>query len=155
MATCSAPAPFRTGIPSDGTPSARDLFAGAVADEARGDDAAAESGYRAVVDRSPRFVDAYLNLGALLHDAGRPHDAIALYDAALRLLPDEPLLHFNRALALEDLDLADQSLAAYERCFALAPDMADAHWNAARLYEEVGRPQQALQHFSAYRRLSR
>jgi tetratricopeptide (TPR) repeat protein len=121
----------------------------------RSDPAAAEAAYRSVIRHAPERIDAYLNLGALLYEAGRLVDALAAYDQGLAKAPREARLHYNRALALEDLGRANDALAAYEACIALADDFADAHFNAARLYEQLGRNQLALRHFSAYRRLSR
>jgi len=119
------------------------------------DAAAAERAYREVLTHSPGALDAYLNLGALLYEAGRLDDALRVYDLGLARAPSEPRLHYNRALALEDLHRHDEALAAYEACLRLADDFADAHFNAARLYEQLGKGQLALRHFSAYRRLQR
>jgi tetratricopeptide (TPR) repeat protein len=119
------------------------------------DPAAAETAYRDAIRRAPDAVDAYLNLGALLYEAGRLADALSIYDQGLTQAPREARLHYNRALALEDLQRDDEALAAYEACLQLAADFADAHFNAARLYEQRGKGQLALRHFSAYRRLQR
>ncbi|HEU5297365.1 MAG TPA: tetratricopeptide repeat protein [Burkholderiaceae bacterium] len=119
------------------------------------DPAAAEQAYRELIEQAPQSIDAYLNLGALLYDAGRLDDALRVYEQGLAHSPREPRLHYNRALALEDLRRDDEALHAYESCLRLAPDFADAHFNAARLYEQLGKGQMALRHFSAYRRLQR
>ena len=119
------------------------------------DPAAAERAYRDAIAHGSDVADATLNLGALLYEAGRLVDALAVYDRGIEGSPREPRLHYNRALALEDLHRPDEALAAYETCLQLAPDFADAHFNAARLYEQLGKGQLALRHFSAYRRLQR
>ncbi len=116
---------------------------------------AAEAAYRRVLAIDPAHADAYLNLGALLCETGRPDDAIDLYDEALRLKPHEPLLHYNRAIALEDTGDAAAALASYHAALRLAPDLADAHYNAARLHQQLGDAKQAVRHFNAYRRLQR
>jgi tetratricopeptide (TPR) repeat protein len=141
-------------VDDDASSSARDWFVHA--ERAEQDDvSSAEAAYRKAIEASPSFINAYLNLGALLQEDGRYREAIELYDTALRLAPSESLLHFNRALALEDLGRTEDGLEAYERCLAITPELADAHWNAARLYEQLDQPQMALQHYSAYRRLQR
>ena len=119
------------------------------------DPAAAERARRDAMAHGAEVDDAALDLGARLYDAGRLDEALAVYDRGLTRSPHEPRLHYNRALALEDLHRPDDALAAYEACLQLAPDFADAHFNAARLYEQVGKGQLALRHFSAYRRLQR
>jgi len=117
------------------------------------DPAAAEAAYRRSIALEPDFALAYVNLGALLCETGRSAEAVALYDAAIGHCAGSPLLHFNRAIALEDQHRETEALTSYERCLALAPDLADAHYNAARLHEMLGHAQAAVKHYSAYRRL--
>ena len=130
------------------------LFAQAEALEAS-DRGAAERAYRQLLDASPDHADAYLNLGAMLCEAGRDAEAVALYDTALVRCPDVALLHFNRAVALEDLGRYEEALQSYDRCLVLEPAIADAHFNAARLHDHLGDKKQAIRHFSAYRRLQK
>ena len=117
------------------------------------DGSAAETAYRRALALAPDFVEAYLNLGALLCESARCREAIQLYDRALRRLPGEALLHYNRAIALEDAGREDDALAAYDTALHLDRTLADAHYNAARLHERRGDPQRAVRHLAAYRRL--
>ena len=119
------------------------------------DAVAAEKAYRRALEIDPEHADAYVNLGALLCEAGRCGEAVKLYDVAIRHCPQAPLLYFNRGIALEDRNRSAEALASYLRCLELAPDLADAHYNAARLYEQSGQAQKAVRHYSAYRRLQR
>lgn len=134
-------------------PDADDWFSRAQAVEAADAQAAAQ-GYRKALQADPRHEQAYLNLGALLCDEGRCDEAVQLYDDALRNGAETALVHFNRAIALEDQGDDRAALVSYERCLALDPALADAHYNAARLHERLGHPQRALRHYSAYRRLA-
>jgi len=120
-----------------------------------GDPAAAERAYRDAIAGGVDTADASLNLGALLYEADRLDEALAVFEQGLARAPQESRLHYNRALTLEDLQRPDEALAAYEDCLRLAPEFADAHFNAARLAEQLGKGQLALRHFSAYRRLQR
>jgi tetratricopeptide (TPR) repeat protein len=144
----------RARIASTGAEDPDELFALGVGLEERGKEAA-EAAYRRAIQIAPSRPDAYLNLGAMLCEAGRCDDAAVLYERALEQCPDEALLHFNRAIALEDQGKIDDSLASYETCLRLAPDMADAHYNLSTLYEQVGDKQKALRHLNAYRKLQR
>jgi tetratricopeptide (TPR) repeat protein len=121
----------------------------------RRDPKAAEAAYRALIVRTEPLTEAYLNLGALLYESGRLNEALAIYEQGLSTASREPRLHYNRALALEDLQRIEEALSAYETCLRIEADFADAHYNAARLYEQLGNSQLALRHFSAYRRLQR
>lgn len=134
---------------------AEDVFARGARHDADGDRDAAERDYRRALSLDAQLADAWLNLGALLCERGRCTEALALFDEGIERCPDAALLHFNRAIALEDLGREVEALADYERCLALAPDIADAHFNAARLHEKTGDARGALRHWSAYRRLQR
>jgi tetratricopeptide (TPR) repeat protein len=130
----------------------RDLFKLAEAQEAEDRDSA-EASYRALLAADPDHAGAALNLGAMLCEAGRCEEALALYDEAIERHSDDPLLHFNRAIALEDRERFDEAISSYARSIELVPEMSDAHYNVARLYERSGQAQKALRHYSAYRRL--
>ncbi len=119
------------------------------------DPASAEAAYRRTLKLSPDHVYAYVNLGALLCEAGRCKEAVDLYEEAAKLAPDDPLVLFNTAIALEDQKRDREALASYERCLHLAPNLADAHFNTARLCDKLGDARGALRHFSAYRRLNK
>ena len=52
------------------------------------------------VTADPAYYQAWNNLGNLVRDAGRPEAALAHYDKAIELAPDDPEPHINRATAL-------------------------------------------------------
>lgn len=116
-----------------------------------GDRRRAASAYRQVLKLEPDHLEAHLNLGALLCEAGRAADAVRQYDEGLRQCPRSALLRFNRAIALEDLGRDRDALADYERCLALRPDLHDAHHNAALLLERLGDEPAATRHRAAIR----
>src|SRR5580692_9296005 len=65
----------------------------------------------------------------------------------------EPLLAFNLAVLLEDLNREPDAIVAYREALALDPQLADAHFNLARLYERARNPKASLRHLLAYRRM--
>ncbi|BEP64956.1 hypothetical protein GmRootV213_55100 (plasmid) [Variovorax sp. V213] len=114
---------------------------------------AAEATYRQILKEEPGYAHAYLNLGFMLCEAGRCDEAADLYDVGVRHCGDDPLMHYNHAVALEGAGRIQDALASYEKALQLQPDLADAHQNAALLYAELGHKQLAIRHFSAFRRL--
>ncbi|MBP0595573.1 tetratricopeptide repeat protein [Paraburkholderia sp. LEh10] len=116
----------------------------------------AEQAYRKAIALSNEpFYAAYVDLGALLCESeGRAEDALRVFDEALSHFPDDAVLHFNRAVALEGLDRLAQAERSYERCLELDPSYADAHHNLAMLLESLGDKQGLLRHLNAYRRLT-
>lgn len=116
------------------------------------DPAKAEEAYRHALAENPAHVDALVNLGALMCEHGRCFEATALFDAALAAGTSSSLVHFNHAMALEDLGEFERAEAAYRAALEIEPAMIDAHYNLALLLERRGDGQGALRHFSAYRR---
>ena len=131
---------------------AREAFSAAL-DLEDEDPKAARDAYRRALELDPELVDAYVNLGRLVHEAGDAREAAHLYHLALERSPDDPILHFNLALAQEDLRGPERAVAHYQRCLALDPDFADAHFNLASLCEQLGRDTEALRHYHAYKKL--
>jgi tetratricopeptide (TPR) repeat protein len=141
-------------MPTRGPAVDADAIFAAAEDLEEADPAAAQAAYRQVLALAPAHAHAYLNLGFMLCEAGKCEAAVSLYDEAVLHCPDDPLIHYNRAVALEGLDRVPEALASYEECLRLAPALADAHQNAALLYAREGQKQLAIRHFSAYRRLT-
>jgi tetratricopeptide (TPR) repeat protein len=114
------------------------------------DPEAARAAYDACLNADPQHVEARVNLGRLLHLAGRLEEAERVYRAAEE---PEPLVLFNLAVLLEDLGREADAIAAYREALALDPQLADAHYNLARLHERARNPKASLRHLLAYRRL--
>ncbi|MGO9934587.1 MAG: tetratricopeptide repeat protein [Steroidobacteraceae bacterium] len=129
--------------------SADELYAQAYALEET-DPAAAQAAYAACLKAEPKHLEARINLGRLLHLAGRFKEAEQVYRSADR---PGPLLTFNLAVLLEDLDREPDAILAYREALALDPQLADAHFNLARLYERARDPKASLRHLLAYRRM--
>lgn len=116
--------------------------------------AEAERAYRRAVALEPAHTDAHINLGRLLHEAGRTEEAALHYRRALAARPDHATAWFNLGVALEDLRRPDDALAAYEHAVRLHTAFADAHYNLASLCERRGDRRAALRHLRAYRELT-
>ena len=112
--------------------------------------AAAQIAYEECLALEPKHTEARINLGRLLHLAGKLNQAERVYRSAVA---SEPLLSFNYAVLLEDLGRPADAIAAYREALALDPNLADAHFNLARLFERID-PKASLRHLLAYRRMA-
>ncbi len=133
--------------------SAADWFERALALEATHPDEACDA-YRRALDADDEDRDAYVNLGRLLHERGRLSAAEATYRDGLRRCGADATLLFNLAIVQEDLGKPQDAADSYRAALVIAPDLADAHFNLARLCEARGLQQEALRHWSAFRKLS-
>jgi len=129
-----------------------DWFDRAVALE-QGDIGAAIGAYERAIGADPKHLEARINLGRLLHDAGRLAHAERVYRDALKSCGNDPLVLFNLAVLLDDMGRRPEAVVAYEAAVSADPAMADAHYNLALLYEQVGKPKEAIRHMAQYRRL--
>ena len=131
---------------------AQEWFDQAVALEA--DDAeTALRAYRQAIAADPMFLNAHINLGRLLHEAGRHAKAEQVYRAAVNTCGSDPLLLYNLAVLLDDMGRKTQAMEAYEAALSADPDMAECHYNLALLFEKLKKPKEALRHMSRYRTL--
>src|SRR5262249_43090456 len=97
--------------------------------------------------------NAHLNLGRLLHEAGRLAEAERVYRRAIAVCGNDPLLLYNLGVLLEDMGRKSAAIDAYEKALNRDPQLADCHYNLALLCKALGRPKQALKHMAQYRRL--
>jgi tetratricopeptide (TPR) repeat protein len=145
----SRPVPAAGSDAGDSANSADDFYAKAYSLEET-NPAAARAAYEACLKADPKHLEARINLGRLLHLAGRFNEAEQMYRSSDR---PEPLLTFNLAVLLEDMDREADAILAYREALALDPQLADAHFNLARLYERARDPKASLRHLLAYRRM--
>jgi len=109
--------------------------------------------YAQAIAADPACLDAYVNLGRLLHETGRLVEAEHTYRKALQICGDDALLHFNLGVLLDDMDRFIPAMAAYEAALAVDPSLADCHYNLALLCERLARPKEAIRHMARYRAL--
>jgi tetratricopeptide (TPR) repeat protein len=129
-----------------------DAFARALALERADPDASAKA-YRQAIDFDPAHVDAWINLGLLLHENRRLNEALRVYMEALDVIGAEAVLLFNLGVLLEDMQRRREAIQAYEGALRVDPRLADSHYNLALLYERSGKPREALRHMALYRKL--
>jgi tetratricopeptide (TPR) repeat protein len=128
-------------------------FDRAVAFEADDVEAAARA-YENAIDADRTFLDAYINLGRLLHEARRFGRAESVYREAIKACGNDPALLYNYGVLLDDLERVPEAVAAYEAALKGEPTLADCHYNLALLYEKLAKPKEAIRHMARYRVLT-
>jgi tetratricopeptide (TPR) repeat protein len=114
----------------------------------------ARDAYRRALELDPLHLDARINLGRLLQEAGRLEEAASHYRAILEDHPDHATAWFNLAVALEDMGRARDAVKAYQEAIRADRKMADAYYNLARLFVQAGKKAAALRCLGAYKLLT-
>ncbi|HEX6133593.1 MAG TPA: tetratricopeptide repeat protein [Longimicrobiales bacterium] len=140
-------------LPADDERTARDWFEIGIDLEAVEPDAAREA-YERAVQLDPELAEPRVNLGRLLHEAGRRADAETQYRRVLAVR-EHALAAYNLGVLLEDMQRETDAIHAYARAIAADPELAEAHYNLARLYEQRGDRRAAIRYFNGYRALVR
>ena len=83
-------------------------------------------------------------LGAGYSRKGREEEALGMYDAAKRLYPGLPDVHYNAGVSLQRLGRLDEALVRYRRALDLDPEMAAARDNLSILLAGMGRYEEAI-----------
>jgi len=98
-------------------------------------------------------LEALIERGYFLHEAGRLTEAETVYRSALKAWGADALLLYNLGVLLEDLDRKAEAMESYQAALRDDPLMADCHYNLALLCEQLSRPQEAIRHMARYRKL--
>src|SRR5436190_14146195 len=80
-------------------------------------------------------------------------DTLAAFEAAIRLRPGSPLVHFHHGDVLVRRAELPAARAAYERALALDPALGLAHRNLGQVLLELGDPRAAVEHLERARAL--
>ena len=87
--------------------------------------------------------ETYFTWGNTKYDLGDYKGAIADYDTAIRLKPDDAIAYYNRGLAKSMLGQHFAAIADYDSAIRLNPDDAKAYNNRGNAKDDLG------QHFAA------
>jgi tetratricopeptide (TPR) repeat protein len=96
---------------------------------------------------------AYNNKGVALDNLKRYEEAIAAYDQAIRLDPNNDVAYNNKGYALNELKRYKEALAAYEEAIRLDPNSAVAYNNKGNTLERLGKKREAQQAYARARQL--
>lgn len=81
----------------------------------------------------------YLALGLALSSQGQTDEAIARYDMALTLSPNDPALLCAKGVALKLKGDLDKTIQHYQHALTLQPAVPEFHHNLALTYQSLGK----------------
>ena len=109
--------------------------------------------WRDTVVKRPGNAYAHNNYGNILSLAGRPTEALAQYEAAIRLDPGYAEAHYDAGNALVRLGRLPEAIAQYGQALQANPNMPDAQTALGRALEDAGRGDEAVAHYKQALRL--
>lgn len=109
--------------------------------------------YRDTVAKRPDNAFARYNLGKALAESGAPAEAIAHYEAALRLEPTWAHAHYNLGNALAELGRSGLAAEQFRHALRLKPDYLRARYNLGNMLVQLGDRSAALDEYLAVVRL--
>ncbi len=89
----------------------------------------------------------YLTKGNALFFLSRKDEAIAAYEKALKINPDNAKAWNNKGVALDDLGRKDEAMAAYEKALEIKPGHAESWNNKGAALSALGRKDEAIAAF--------
>lgn len=134
-------------------PTAEDLFRAALECEAEESTLPDAIGYyRQIVEQSPDWIEAHINLGVALYQTGDVDEARAAFLTAVQLDPWNGICRYNLGCVLEEQGEIDEAIR-HLRCAArVLPSHADARFNLALAYEKRGQRRLAREQWRLYLR---
>jgi tetratricopeptide (TPR) repeat protein len=105
------------------------------------------------VAKRPTNGRAHNNLGKAVFATGRPAEAVAHYQAAIRLQPAAPEPYYNLGLALARLNRSDEAINHYQAALRRQPKYPEAHNNLGNSLLATGRRDEAGAHYEEALRL--
>jgi protein O-GlcNAc transferase len=104
----------------------------------------AEALCRTILRGKAKHFDALHLLAVVRSGLGRLQEALASYDKALAIRPDNAEALNNRGITLEDLKRFEDALASYDKALAIKPDYAEALYNRGNALHALKRFEDAL-----------
>jgi len=120
------------------------LFKKGLALHQQGQLAKAHMIYQQLLAKDPNHFDALHLSGLIAAQNGNPILAADLIEKALQINSSNAAAHFNRALALQELNRLEEAISSYDKAITLKPNDAEAHFNRGNALQKLKRPQEAL-----------
>ncbi len=115
-----------------------------VAFQDRGEADSALRHYRRSLDLDPGLSKAYVNMGVLWDGLRRPLEAIAMFEKAIEIRPDDPLARSYAASALLGLGRHEEAWKHLDRALAIDSRNPEPHHYLAVFFWECGMFREAL-----------
>ena len=108
--------------------------------------------YREVLELTPNWIEAHINLGVALYQSGQVEEARASFQNAVQLDPLNGISRYNLGCVLEEQGELDAAVEHLRRAARAMPAHADVHFNLALAHEKRGERRLAREQWTLYLR---
>lgn len=108
--------------------------------------------YRRVLDLTPDWIDAHINLGVALYQLGKIDEARVEFQAAVQLDPLNGISRYNLGCVLEEQGEFTEAIDHLQRAARAMPAHPDVHFNLALAHEKRGERKLAREEWMLYLR---
>ena len=108
--------------------------------------------YQRIIDQTPDWIDAHINLGVALYQMGKVDEARSEFQAAVQLDPLNGISRYNLGCVLEEQGEISAAIEHLRRAARAMPAHPDVHFNLALAYEKSGQPKLAREQWTLYLR---
>jgi len=106
-----------------------------------------ETLWQTTIGQNPNSFMAHNNLGNVFLQQGRADDAIAQFQKAREIQPDQANAYYNLGNALLQKGRLDEAVVQFQTALKIEPGYAKAHNNLANTLLQQGRVDEAIAHF--------
>jgi tetratricopeptide (TPR) repeat protein len=124
-----------------------------IAQDRKGQTAAAIASYRQAIALQPKWTSPHCNLGTAFNGSRRFVEAAKEFEEALRLQPRLADAHKGLGFAFYNMGRLDDAIRHYQEAVRLDPVAADTHSNLGAALDAIGRSDEAISQYQETVRL--
>ncbi len=110
----------------------------------------AEQIFKAVLLEDFSFYMAHIQMSRMFMKLGMHKQALSEAEAAVMIRPEDPLLHYDKAIVLTALKDYEAALIEYDEVIKLNPRNCKAYYNAAILLDRIGKHDEAKPYYQKF-----
>ena len=114
---------------------------------------AAETLLNGLLKKNPANARAWYTLGLIYKNQAASEKSLHTFEAAAKLVPDDPDVFYFIGLAYSELDQNEKAVAAFQHVLELNPYHASAEFGLARALQRLGKSEEARQHLARFQHL--
>ena len=106
--------------------------------------------YKESLEKDPKFLPAYINIGNIYYKLGYPEEAKLFYTKAISLDSEDPQASYNLGYVLYEEGNFKEAIKYFEITIKNDPYFPDPYFHIGFCYEEIGEFEKAIYYWNKY-----